>query len=65
MKLKLTKIDFDLTTNDVGENDVMLHQRLKNAYVGKVFEVDDEDELADAISDGCGWCVNSLDYKRV
>jgi hypothetical protein len=65
MKLKLTKIDFDLTTDDVGENDDTLQHRLRNAYVGKVFEVDDEDELADAISDSCGWCVNSLDYKKV
>jgi len=65
MKLKLTKIDFDLTTDDVGENDDTLQHRLRNAYVGKVFQVDDEDELADVISDKSGWCVNWLSYKQV
>lgn len=67
MKLKLTGIDFDLTTDDVGDNvDIeMLHGRLRNGYVGKVFTVSDEDELADVISDKSGWCVNWLSYKQV
>lgn len=67
MKLKLTDIVFDLTTDDVGEYiDVeMLQERLHNGYVGKVFTVSDEDELADVISDKSGWCVNWLSYNQV
>ena len=65
MKLKLTGVDFDLTTDDVGYNTDNLQGRLRNAYVGKVFDVDDEDDLADVISDQSGWCVNWLNYKQV
>jgi len=67
MKLKLTGIDFDLTTDDEGSNvDIeLLQKRLRNRYVGKVFNVSDEDELADVISDKSGWCVSWLSYKQV
>ena len=32
------------------------------SVIGEVFDVDDEDELADVISEQTGWCVKSLDY---
>ena len=67
MKLKLTGIDFDLTTDDVGDNiDLeILQGRLRNGYVGKVFTVDDEDELAEVISNKSGWCVIWMSYRKV
>ena len=67
MKLQLTNIEFDLTSEDVGENvDVeLLQERLQNGYIGRVFEVEDEDEIADAISDQSGWCVLGLNYVEV
>jgi hypothetical protein len=35
------------------------------AVIGKVYEVEDEDFLADAISDDTGWCIYELDYEVV
>jgi len=33
--------------------------------IGEVFEVETEDELADAVSDRTGWCVKYLDYVEI
>lgn len=67
MKLKLTDIQFDFTTEDVGEivDFEMLHERLQNGYVGQVFDIENEDDLADVIADKSGWCVSELNYIKM
>jgi hypothetical protein len=67
MKLKLTEIDFDLSSDDVEENVdfATLQRQLRNKCVGKVFDVEHEDEIADVISDQTGWCINWLNYKII
>jgi hypothetical protein len=66
MKLQITQINFDLT-DDVGEyvDTEMLQERLQSVYIGQFWDVDNEDELADLISDKSGWCVNSIEYKQI
>jgi len=61
MLLKLTDIEFDFYD---GEDELPYDEQVAVArsVIGEVFEVDNEDELADLISDQTGWCVNSLDY---
>jgi len=49
MKLRVTEVEFDLPAG-ITPPDV----------IGKVFDVDDESELADKISDETGWCLTSL-----
>jgi hypothetical protein len=61
MLLKLTDIEFDFEDSS-GELPYDEQVAVAKSVIGEVFEVDDEDELADVISDETGWCVKSLDY---
>jgi hypothetical protein len=66
MKLKVTKIEFDLS-DDCGEyiDTEMLQEQLQNVYIGQFWDVNEEDELVDLISDKSGWCVRSINYVPV
>ena len=66
MKLQITDIEFDLT-DDCDENidTELLQHQLQNVYVGQFWDVDDDLELVDLISDKSGWCVNSINYKEI
>jgi hypothetical protein len=59
MKLQVTQIEFDFTCDD-GQVTKKLQDALTNYAVGKVYEVENEDDIADAISDDTGWCVKSV-----
>ena len=39
-------------------------QRVRGLPKKLVVEVENEEDIADAISDHIGWCVESLDYKE-
>lgn len=58
MLLKLTDIEFDFDDDFPYDEQVAVAKSL----IGEVFEVENENQLADAIADEVGWCVNSLDY---
>jgi hypothetical protein len=65
MLLKLTDIEFDFEDED---GDVLPYDEqvaVAKSVIGEVFDVDDEDELADSISDKTGWCVKALDYVEI
>jgi hypothetical protein len=62
MLLKLTEINFDFTDDFEDELDVESQEEIYDDVMNRIWEVDDEDELADVISDNVGWCINSLDY---
>lgn len=66
MKLQITDIEFDLT-DDCGEyiDTEMLQEQLQRVYKGQFWDVNEEDELVDLISDKSGWCVNSIQYKEI
>jgi hypothetical protein len=66
MKLQITEIEFDLT-DDCDENidTELLQDQLQSVYIGQFWNVDDDLELVDLISDKSGWCVNSINYKEI
>jgi hypothetical protein len=61
MLLQLTDIEFDFVDSS-GELPYDEQVAVSKSVIGEVFEVDDENELADVISDETGWCIKSLDY---
>ena len=64
MKLLVTKIEFDFNDDDFVEwQGLSLDEQIAitNDNLG-IWEVDDEDELVDKISDTSGWCIKSIDY---
>jgi hypothetical protein len=65
MLLKLTDIEFDFEDED---GDVLPYDEqvaVAKSIIGEVYDVTDEDELADVISDDTGWCVKALDYVEI
>ena len=58
MKLKINQIQFDFT-------DDCLDPGIQNEVLNTIWEVENEEDLADAISDETGWCVLSIDYQEV
>jgi hypothetical protein len=65
---RITQIDFsiddeDLTTYDVSRINETLQERY--IYSEWTVEEDEETSISDLISDECGWCVDSLDYRLV
>ena len=64
MKLLVTKIEFDFDDDDFVEwEGLSLEEQIAitNDNLG-IWEVDNEDELVDKISDTLGWCIKSIDY---
>ena len=64
MKLLVTKIEFDFNDEDFLEwQGLSLDEQISitNDNLG-IWEVDNEDELVDKISDTLGWCIKSIDY---
>ena len=64
MKLLVTKIEFDFNDEDFLEwQGLTLDEQISitNDNLG-IWEVDNEDELVDKISDNAGWCIKSIDY---
>jgi hypothetical protein len=43
----------------------MLQEQLQRVFKGQFWDVNEEDELVDLISDKSGWCVNSIQYKEI
>ena len=61
---KITAIEFDFESDDYGEEPSPAEQKqIVSSVIGKTYQVDDEDEIVDAISDDTGWLVNRLDYE--
>ena len=66
MQFKVTQIEFDY-------DDAMADESITDEYkqevidetLGCVWEVDDEDDLIEEITNATGWCINSIDYRHV
>ena len=63
MKLLVTKIEFDFNDDYDDYYSLSLDEQISitNDNLG-IWEVDNEDELVDKISDNSGWCIKSIDY---
>ena len=65
MKLLVTQIEFDFDDWYPRNWDFSLTLDEQNAITNDnlgIWEVDDEDELVDKITDNSGWCIKSIDY---
>ena len=62
MKLLVTQIEFDF--DDCYDEELSKDDQLSYTQdaIG-IWEVDNEDELVDKISDTVGWCIKSIDYQ--
>lgn len=63
MKFQITKIEFDFT-GELEDCDSYSDGVTEKA-LNTVWEVNGEEELADAVSDYFGWCILSIDYAEV
>ena len=61
MKLLVTQIEFDFedSFDELFSKDDQ--QNVIQDAIG-IWEVDNEDELVDKITDNSGWCIKSIDY---
>tara|TARA_B100000945_G_C20101031_1_gene465895 strand:+ start:199 stop:456 length:258 start_codon:yes stop_codon:yes gene_type:complete len=57
MKILVTDIEFDTDDELTFDEEISLH----DTALG-IWEVEDEDELVDKISDVTGWCIRNIDY---
>ena len=60
MTLLIADIYFDITKDDVGDHTEMLQERLQDFYIGRITNAKNSDELAEFISDECGWNVKRI-----
>ena len=60
MKLLVTEIEFDFDEEWISKEERI---EVTQDALG-IWEVDDEDELVDKISDVTGWCIRSIDYTE-
>ena len=65
MRLKVKDIRFDFEYDGGKYPPRKKQDAIVRAVLGKVYEVESEDFLADAISDDTGWCIYELDYEVV
>ena len=62
MKLLVTQIEFDF--DDCYDEELSKDEQLSYTQDALgIWEVDNEDELVDKISDNSGWCIKSIDYN--
>lgn len=64
MKFQVTEIEFDFEMEENQFPSQDYQKSLINETIQKVWEVDNEEELSDLISDHFGWCIKSLDYHE-
>ena len=65
MTLLVTQIEFDLDDDNDDDSYKLTFDEeiaLQDTALG-IWEVDNEDELVDKISDTVGWCIKSIDYQ--
>ena len=65
MKLLVTSIQFDFNDDHDDYYKLSLDEQISitNDNLG-IWEVDNEDELVDKISDNSGWCIKHIDYTK-
>jgi len=65
---KVTQIEFDLNDEDLTTYTAKrINEALQEQYIHSEWTVEEDEEtsISDLISDECGWCVDSLDYRLV
>jgi hypothetical protein len=65
MKFQVTEIEFDFEMEDDEFPSEDYQDAITEETLQKVWEVDDEEDLTDTISDCFGWCIKSIDYRHI
>ena len=78
MQFQITDIEFDCSLDEDifnegansedywSESDrICTEEKLAQEYIGRIWEADDSEDLADEISDATGWCIKSIDYRII
>lgn len=67
MKYKITQIEFDFDDDYDGEGEISdeLKEEIYDDVMFRIWEVEEEEELVDEITDYSGWCVKSIDYQEI
>ena len=66
MKLQVTSIVFDFEMDNEEDCPTEEYQKqLTEGYIGSIWDVDDEEDLTEEISDATGWCIKSIDYREL
>lgn len=65
MNFQITAIDYDFEMEDDDFPSEDYQQNVINETLQKVWEVDDEEDLVDSISDCFGWCIKAISYTKL
>lgn len=67
MKYKITQIEFDFDDDydEEGEISDELKEEIYDDVMFRIWEVEEEEELVDEITNHSGWCVKAIDYQEV
>jgi hypothetical protein len=65
MKFQVTEIEFDFSGDDLDVFDYEYQDEIYYYVTNNIWEVDDEEDLVDNISDSTGWLIKYIDYVEV
>lgn len=68
MKYQITDITFDCSLDDedwTPKDQEETEDMLPRAYIGTIWDADDEEDLIEELSCASGWCIKSLDYNFI
>lgn len=66
MKYKVTEITFDFDDGDYDNPPTDEYkQSIIDLTLDTVWDVNDEEDLVDTITNATGWCIESIDYVHV
>jgi 2-phospho-L-lactate guanylyltransferase (CobY/MobA/RfbA family) len=64
MLYQITEIEFDFDDSFDEPITEDYKQGICDLVYDNIWEVNEEEDLADAITDATGWCIKSIDYKQ-
>ena len=65
MLFQVTYIEFDFDDAYEDEMNAYDKDRFTSETIGQIWEVNDEEDLVDEITNATGWCIKSIDYQHV
>ena len=63
MKFNVTEVEFDFDDDYAEESKLTFDEEIeiRDLALG-VWEAEDEDDLIEEVTTGCGWCIKYIDY---
>ena len=63
MKFEITYVEFDFDGDDEISDDEKID--ITDEITNTIWDVIDEDDLVEEITNATGWCVSSINYEEV